>query len=167
MFLAVNTLITLVLAPHNLRNIRVNTNLFYNSSLPSTIRAWNDLSDDTKAAPSVASFKYQLNKDLRKPPKFFNCGTRRGQIHHARLRMDCSSLNAHLHKKNIVPSPSCSCGAYKCPNYTVIRNTILLNNLNNFNTNDLLYGLPTATDTENEVLFSQVQEFIIHSNRLT
>ena len=79
---------------NNLRNIRANTNLFYNSFLPSTIRAWNDLSDDVKAAPSVASFKHQLNKDLRKPPTFFNSGTRRGQILHARLRMDCSSLNA-------------------------------------------------------------------------
>ena len=146
---------------------------FYNSFLPSTIRAWNDLSDDIKAAPSVASFKHQLNKDLRKPPTFFNSGTRRGQILHARLRMDCSSLNAHLHKKNIVPSPSCSCGAYesvyhfffKCPNYTDIRNTILPNNLNNLNTNDLLYGIPTATDNENDELFSQVQDFIIHSNR--
>ena len=158
---------------NNLRNIRANTNLFYNSFLPSTIRAWNDLSDDIKAAPSVASFKHQLNKDLRKPPTFFNSGTRRGQILHARLRMDCSSLNAHLHKKNIVPSPSCSCGAYesvyhfffKCPNYTDIRNTILPNNLNNLNTNDLLYGIPTATDNENDELFSQVQDFIIHSNR--
>ena len=156
--------------------------ILYNSFLSSTSRAWNDLSGDIKAAPSVASLKYRRNRELHKPPNFrnrelhkppkhFNCGNRRGQILHARLRMDCSSLNGHLYKKNIVPSPSCSCGGYesvyhfffKCPNYRITRDRILPNNLNEFNTNDLLYGLPTAIQNENETLFTQIQEFIIHS----
>ena len=64
-------------------------------------------------SPSVASFKFRLNRELRKPPKYFNTGTRQGQILHARLRMEYSSLNAHLHKKNIEPSSSCSCGSYE------------------------------------------------------
>ena len=80
---------------------------------------------EIKTAPSVASFKYRLNRDLHKPPNYFNSGPRLGQILHARLRMDCSSLNAHLYRKNIVLSPSCSCGGFesayhfffKCPNY--------------------------------------------------
>ena len=55
-------------ASYNLRNandhqnVHARTNLFYNSFLSSTIRAWNDLSGDIKAAPSVASFKYRLNR---------------------------------------------------------------------------------------------------------
>ena len=98
---------------NDFRNFRTNTNLFYESFFPSTIRAWNELPYDIKTSPSVASFKFRLNRELRKPPKYFNTGTRQGQNLHARLRMECSSLNAHLHKKNIVPSSSCSCGSYE------------------------------------------------------
>ena len=43
---------------NDIRNVHARTNLFYNSFLPSTIRAWNELSDKIKSAPSVASFKY-------------------------------------------------------------------------------------------------------------
>ena len=52
----------------DLRNIQARTNIFYNSFLPSTIRAWNELPEETKTAPSVASFKYRLNRDLLNPP---------------------------------------------------------------------------------------------------
>ena len=52
----------------DLRNIQARTNIFYNSFLPSTIRAWNELPEETKTVPSVASFKYRLNRDLLKPP---------------------------------------------------------------------------------------------------
>ena len=65
---------------NNLQSIHANTNLFYNSFFPSTIRAWNDLSEDIKNSPSVAAFKYRLNRDTHPPPKYFNAGTRMGQI---------------------------------------------------------------------------------------
>ena len=77
----------------------MHTNLFSNSFFPSTVRAWNDLPNDIKNAPSVGSFKYKINKNLRPPPKFYNAGTRKGQILQARLRMECSSLNSDLHRK--------------------------------------------------------------------
>ena len=157
----------------DIRNFRARTNLFYNSFLPSTIRAWNELADEIKAAPSVASFKFRLNRNLTKPPKYYNSGTRQGQILHARLRMQCSSLNADLYRKNIVPSPSCTCvefeSAYhfffKCTNYSLARSRYLPNNLNEFNTNDLLCGLSNVPDYENASLFSKVQDFILHSKR--
>ena len=108
------------------------------SFLPSTIRAWNELSDEIKSAPSVASFKFRLNGDLHKPPKYYNAGSQIGQIMHARIRMECSSLSSHLYKKNIVPSPSCSCVGFEsayhfffqCPNYSEARRRYLPNNLN-------------------------------------
>ena len=50
----------------DLRNVHARTNVFYNSFIPSTIRAWNDLSDEIKTAPSVALFKYRLNNNLKK-----------------------------------------------------------------------------------------------------
>ena len=41
----------------------------------------------------------------------YSCGTRIGQMYHARLRTAFSSLNQHLFSKNIVNSPSCTYGA--------------------------------------------------------
>ncbi|MEW8546433.1 MAG: reverse transcriptase domain-containing protein, partial [Candidatus Thiodiazotropha sp.] len=131
---------------YNLRNsnhtqtLHANTNLYFNSYFPSTIRAWNSLPEDTKQATSVSSFKYLLNRDLKRPPRYFNTGTRIGQILQARLRMECSSLNSHLYRKNIVPSPSCLCGGFEssahffftCPRYTPARNRYLPNDLDNF-----------------------------------
>ena len=70
---------------------------------------------DIKSAISVASFKYRLNRDQEKPPRYYNIGTRIGQILHARLRMECRALNSHLYRKNIVPSPSCICCGFESP----------------------------------------------------
>ncbi|MEW8544385.1 MAG: reverse transcriptase family protein [Candidatus Thiodiazotropha sp.] len=164
---------------YNLRNsndiqsLHANTNLFYNSFFPSTIRAWNTLPDDIKQATSVAAFKYRLNRDIKKPPKYYNAGTRIGQILHARMRMECSSLNSHLYRKNIVPSPSCQCGGFEspyhfffhCPRYAAARNRFLPHDLRNYNTHDLLFGIESKSNHENEVLFIKVQDFIIKSGR--
>ena len=157
----------------DLRNVHARTNLFYNSFIPSTIRAWNDLSDEIKTEPSVALFKYRLNNNLKKPPKYYDTGPRIGQILHTRLRMECSSLNAHLYRKNIIPSPTCSCRGFEsiyhfffqCPNYAVIRRRYLSIYLPTLNTNQVLYGIADASVVENEALFSQVQQFKIHSKR--
>ena len=101
-----------------------------------------------KSASSVASFKYRLNHDLKKPPRYYNIGTKIGQILHARLRMECSALNAHLYRENIVPSPSCICGGFESPYHfhfvypkcTVARNMFLPNNLTNYTTHDPYLG---------------------------
>ena len=164
---------------YNLRNsndiqtIRANTNLFYDSFFPATIRAWNDLPENIKQATSVASFKFLLNRNITKPPKYYNTGSRIGQILHARLRMECSSLNAHLHKKKIIPDPSCQCGAlessrhyfFDCPRHADARSTYLPRNLNDYSLHDLLFGVGHNTCEENEDLFRKVQEFIINSER--
>ena len=113
----------------NIQNYRVHTNFISNSFFPSTVRAWNDLPNDIKDAPSVASFKYKINKSLKSPPKFYNAGTRKGQLLQARLPMECSSLNSDLHRKNIVPNPFCRCGVFEsrihfffaCPIYSLDR----------------------------------------------
>ena len=39
----------------------------------------------------------------KKPPSYYNTGTRIGQILQVRLRLGCCSLNADLYRKNIVP----------------------------------------------------------------
>ena len=158
---------------NNMRSLRARTNLYFNSFFPSTIRAWNELPDETKGASTVSAFKYQLNKQKKPPPMYFHAGTRQGQILHMRIRMECSSLNSHLYSKNIINSPSCSCGGFEsayyfffiCPIYRHTRNIYLSDVLQTHKTHELLYGKETATDLENEALFLKVQIFIIHSKR--
>ena len=147
---------------YNLRNangfrtLHANTNLYFNSFFPSTIRAWNSLPEETKQAPSVASFKHRLNRDLNKAPIYFNASTRKGQILHIRLRLECSSLNSHFYRKNLVPEPACQCRAFESihhylfvwPRYANVRERYLPENLNNFTTRDLFQGVLTNTVQE-------------------
>ena len=112
-----------------------------------------------------------FNRNGQIPPKYFNAGSRMGQTLHARLRMECSSLNFHLYRKNIVPNPSCSCGGFEssyhffftCPKYSRIRNSYLPHNLHTFHTEHSLHGRDDLSNTENEQLFLQVQEFILQT----
>ena len=151
----------------------MHTNLFSNSFFPSTVRAWNDLQNDIKDAPPVGSFKYKINTNLRSPPKVYNAGTRKGQILQTRLRLECSSLNSDLHRKNIVPNPFCRCGVFEsrnhfffaCPLYSLDRLRYLLVNFDNLTSIDLLFGCENQSDEFNESLFLKVQEFLIRSGR--
>ena len=45
----------------NIRSIRCRTDLYQRSFLPSSIRDWNNLSNDVKSSPSVSIFKRKLN----------------------------------------------------------------------------------------------------------
>ena len=98
---------------------------------------------------------------------------RKGQILQARLRMECSSLNSDLHRKNIVPSPFCRCGVFEsrnhffftCPLYSLDRLRYLPDNLDDLTSNDLLFGCKNQSDEFNESLFLKVQEFLIRSGR--
>ena len=158
---------------NDIQTFATNSELFYNSFFPSSVRAWNALPEDIKQTNSVLAFKSKLNSNLRRPPKYYNIGTRQGQALHARLRMECSSLNSHLYHSKIVDSPSCLCGSFEsvhhflfvCPRFAAARNTHLPRNLHNYSTRDLLFGSETRTDQQNEAIFLQVQDFLIHSTR--
>ena len=129
---------------NNIQTFASNTNLFYNS----LIRAWNSLSEEIKQASSLSVFKNHLNTNIKRPPKYYYVGTRLGKVLHARLRMECSSLNSHLYHKNIVDSPSCLCGGFEsayhflfvCPRFAAARNSYIPSNLHNYSTRDLLFG---------------------------
>ena len=157
----------------NIQNCRAHSNPFHNSFFPSSIRAWNDLPDDIQNASSVASFKYKLNRNLKAPPKYYNAGSRKGQILHARLRLECSSLNSDLYQKHIVPSASCQCGGFEsaahflftCPIFMNARQSYLPGNLGNFTAKELLFEKENATEQDNQSLFLQVQDFIVKSGR--
>ena len=117
----------------NIRQPFSRTQLYYKSFLPSSIRLWNDLSLETREANSLMSFKYQLNKNINKPPRHYLVGDRFSQIQHTRLRTSCSSLNHHLFCKNIINDPNCHCGSlettkhylFECQRYNQIREEML------------------------------------------
>ena len=87
--------------------------------------------------------------------------------------MECSSLNSHLYRKNIVPSPSCLCGGFDsaahffftCPGYSIPRNRYLPNDLHTYTTHELLFGKENVPFHVNKSLFLKVQDFIIKSGR--
>ena len=64
---------------------------FQMSYFHSTENLWNDLSQETKQAPSLESFKEKLTKE-KVPRPHFNYGNRRAIILQASLRLNCSDL---------------------------------------------------------------------------
>ena len=45
------------------------------------------------------------------PPKFYFTGKRLGQIHNARLRTNCSSLNLYMFSKSLTDTSLCACAS--------------------------------------------------------
>ena len=159
----------------NLHTIRANSQLYYNSFLPSVIRDWNELPDNVRNSSSKMVFKRHLNSNITNPPNFFFAGKRLGQIHHARLRTKCSSLCEHLYSKNILDNPLCVCGAIedtthfllKCNRFSNQRQEMLdtVTNIHTPTLNVLLYGSQELNEMQNQQIFTAVQNFILKSKR--
>lgn len=151
---------------------------YYNSYFPTTLRDWNLLDQNLRSASSLNIFRKTINNNLREisvPPKYFsNIQTSRlGQIYHARLRLECSSLNYHLYSKNIIDSPLCTCGNVEntfhylmiCPKYRYIRERYLLPLPYPLTLSVLLNGIPDGPIEDSECIFRSVQLFILASKR--
>ena len=159
----------------NYVNINCRTTYRNNSFIPSTIRLWNNLPSQLKSCSSLISFKRELASHYKTPdiPMYYFCGSRLGQILHARLRMQCSSLKQHLYLKNIEPDPYCICGGVEttehfllhCKNYDRLRHKHFDHFNLNITTNLLLYGDKNMNDDYNAKLFTCVQRFIIETKR--
>ena len=159
----------------DLRTISANSQLYYNSFLPSVTRSWNELSENIKDSTSVAAFKHKLQGTTRNPPAYFNAGKRLGQVYHARLRLNCSSLRHHLFLKNVLDNPFCECGAvednkhflFECEQFSLLRQELIdtVSLICQPNLDNLLYGSENLTNDENEKIFLAVQEFIIKYKR--
>ena len=94
---------------------------------------------------------------------------------HTRLRTHCSSLNQHLHSKNIIENPHCICGdiedtyhfLFECANYANIRRDMYttLADFGQLLLNVLLFGDESMSLDQNVKIFDAVQCFISCSNR--
>ena len=127
------------LCRYNLRNLQTidcRTNHYFQSFLPSTVRAWNNLPPEAKQTDSLNSFKHLLNRDKSYVPKYYYSGKRQLQILYTRFRTNCSSLNNDLYLKNITDSPLFRCGSiestyhffFQCSYYTPQRALLFLCN---------------------------------------
>ena len=89
--------------PYSLRNsnhiqtIHARTNLYFNLFLSATVRDCHNYPLHVRQSDSLETFKKYLNSDLSPSPAFYNAGSRLGQVLYTRLRLECSSLNAHLY----------------------------------------------------------------------
>ena len=160
---------------NNIETILANSQLYYNSFLPSVIRSWNELPQETRDSHNIASFKRYPNADTVVPLEYYNAGKRLGQIYHTRLRMRCSSLNQHLFSKNITQGPLCICGEVidskhfflECSLYNNIRHDMLttLSRFCNPGLDVLLYGNPILSNEINISIFTAIHTFILGTKR--
>ena len=94
---------------HFLRNsnymvsAHANLTLYFNSFLPSVIRAWNNLPIEIRNSTSVTQFQCKLAEHTNKPPVWFYFGSRKA--HFFTLQRDCSSFRHHLYHKILIDSP--------------------------------------------------------------
>ena len=120
---------------------------------------------------------YLLNGYTPKVPKYYFCGDRFYQVLHTRLRTERSSLNQHLHKRNLVGNPYCICGEVEsnthylltCPHYTHMRDEMVtsISQITNLTitTDVLLFGNDEVSDEVNTTIFEAVQKIIKTSKR--
>ena len=145
--------------------------LHYKSFLPSFIREWNEIPLNIRNSTSLSNFKH-FNKNNIKVPVYYSSGNRLLQIHHTRLRTKCSSLNQHLHFKNIIYNPLCAYGSvqttnhflFECPHYIQARRD-MITTLSAFcvpSLNNLLYE-DTTLNNHHKLIFQTVQKYISDS----
>ena len=160
---------------NDLQTVNARTTLYYNSFLPSTIRAWNNLPSEAQQLESVNSFKFFLIKENVPVPKYFYIGKRKAQILHTRLRTNCSSLNLDLFVKNISDSPMCTCGSvedtqhyfFHCIHFRQQR-TVLINEISRYcnpSLTLLLHGDQTLSFETNVIIFQAVHKYICNTQR--
>ena len=88
----------------------------------------------------------------------------------AYLTLECSSLNSHLFRKNIIESPSCSCGGF-VSNYhylllalnTQTTETDTYHTIFTITQYTTFFTAENLSEHNNESLFLQLQEYIIKS----
>ena len=131
--------------------------------LHSVTRAWNGLSEKRKTPPSILAFRHKLNSDIQNPPQYYYYGNKLGQIHHTRIRLNCSSLKQHLFLINTIDGPLCECGAIEDTQHFLLNCNLFQNlrdDLLNIVTkycqptlNLLLYGNANLSEEEHKTIF--------------
>ena len=166
----------------NLRYPIPSTTSFKNSFFPSTIDLWNNLDDTLANCTSLYSFKRELKKRVKKPPKHYSYGDRKGNILLCQLRNSKSQLNRDLFDDHLHNTPNCVTYSPEtvdhfllhCPNYLPERITLMntlssnpeLDSKMSISSNDQIKGNKDLSYEESCMLSDYVMEFIKQSKRL-
>ena len=86
----------------------VKTVKYQKSFIPTTVKRWNQLDEETKCKTTVNNFKGALKKKFNiHKQSHYSYGKDKWAVTHTRMRLGLSPLNQHLHKYHIVQSPLC------------------------------------------------------------
>ena len=125
-----------------------------------------------KGACAVSATKYQLNKSRKSHQCTFMLAQEKDRYYTpeyawntARLTLIDIVRTLSIVRPVLVVALKCLSFLFICPIYRHRRNTYLSDVLQTHCTHELLYGKEAATDLENEALFLNVQDYIIHSKR--
>ena len=184
--------------PYSLRNANhmrtptVNTARYGSAFYPSSVSLWNQLPNFIRSLAPLQPFKSALAQHLfpSRPPAYWRAGERMCTIHHTRLRMGHSTLNAHLASHGLGESHTCECGfpmedahhfLFICPRFAAYRPPLtaaldmaiasislranVLTQGPRSKVNLLLNGSSLLSLNENLSLFKSVQLFIFKSRR--
>ena len=145
----------------------------FRSFLPSSIRLWNDLPEDSKILNTCA-FKHAI-KNKMCSPIYYTYGNRKEQINLARLRMGCSNLNYHLFLRHLVDDPSCTCSEkraetpehflFECSNHRHIRRCTIDTIPVPLTIDIALHGNASWSEETNKNIFNTIAKFISQSKR--
>ena len=149
------------------------------SFFPMTLSNWNNLDNAIRAKPSLDSFKSSFGKSKDAMKELLYYGSRWPSIHHARMRIGCSKLNAHLcYNLHVLASPRCPCGNeiedpthffFHCALFDAQRQKMMtsllqINNID-INTKSLLWGDADLDMKCNKMIFSAVHSYIVQTSR--
>ena len=148
---------------------------YYNSFLPTALRDWNVLSPDAQNTPTLNSFKHTLRNNQILVPKYFDTlhVSQIVQILHNRIRLECSSLNSHLFKNNLIDNQVCSFGSiettshffFSCPRYTAHRQQYLSNPPHELSVSLLLRGDPNQPCSVSNIILKHAQPYLLVTKR--
>ena len=87
-----------------------NIDILKKKFLPNMVSEWNGLNVETKNAGSLSIFKSKIRQPVTKNTPYYY-GPRWESIQLERMRMNCSSLRAHLcFHLHVIDNPACFCG---------------------------------------------------------
>ena len=121
--------------------------------------------------------KNALISELEEPNVLYYYGERWASVHHARMRIGCSKLNADLCLKlRVLNSPKCRCESpfedaehffFQCPLYNDLRDDLFdsISAVIDVSLHNILFGNPNISVNSNKLIFSAVHLFIVKSER--
>ena len=150
------------------------TESFRRSFVPYAINLWNTLPAETRDIATLQLFKVAI-KVKENPKEIYYYGERWPAIHHARTRIGCSKLNAHLCLNlHVIPLSTCQCGYevedpmhfyLHCPIFRVQREKMIrtITALTPPTLDTILFGNPNLQLEENKLVFSAIHTFILET----